>query len=247
MTSIFISDVHLSPKNIETDSAFKQFLEHIHQQTNNLYILGDLFDIWYGQKSDTYYQEIFELLHHYSGEMHIYFMPGNRDFLITESLCKTYGMTKLNDPHHCIIDGQSVLLTHGDLLCQHDQSYQRMRSVIQHPLAQQSFLHLPLSWRKKLASTIQSSSRKSGQKKEASLMNVSQEAIDHYLGRHPSDYLIHGHVHAETYQQHGKSRRIVMGSWQPQPNYLRLDHTHQWEYFHWTDHQSIQIRLIPST
>ena len=48
MSSLLISDLHLSPSHPETCEAFFNFLRNEATESTTLYILGDLFEVWIG-------------------------------------------------------------------------------------------------------------------------------------------------------------------------------------------------------
>ena len=89
-SAVFISDLHLTdnaPNNI-----FLKFLEHSSVLTNNLFILGDLFDYWVGDDSRMYSNEI-SALRKLGEQKNIYFIHGNRDFLIGKNFFRENQIT----------------------------------------------------------------------------------------------------------------------------------------------------------
>ena len=53
MTSFFISDIHLSESNNKLSSAFINFLKDSKESCSQLFILGDLFEVWIGDDYET--------------------------------------------------------------------------------------------------------------------------------------------------------------------------------------------------
>ena len=58
--SIFISDIHLTQKNELIKNSFFSFLDNFPNEVQNLFIVGDLFDLWIG---DDVRNELVENLH----------------------------------------------------------------------------------------------------------------------------------------------------------------------------------------
>ena len=115
----FISDLHLSDKHPELTQAFFKFLNESKEACTHLFILGDLFETWIGDDDDLpLHLEIKQaLLSFTTNGPETFFMHGNRDFLVGESFAKETGITILPDPYTLDINGQNVILSHGDFLC----------------------------------------------------------------------------------------------------------------------------------
>lgn len=129
MDVLFVSDVHLAPNTTELNQLFLSFLSKVASKCNDLYILGDLFDVWVGDDiTHPAFGEILFTLHHRALKgQSTYFLPGNRDFLIGKSFCDTYRIHPIPDPAPISIGSHTILLTHGDRYCIHDERYQAFR------------------------------------------------------------------------------------------------------------------------
>src|ERR671912_2213047 len=119
MTALFISDLHLTAGDAETTDRFVEFTDGPARAARELYILGDLFEAWIGDDDDDpriapIVDAIARLTR--SG-VACALMHGNRDFLLGKRFCETTGCRLLGDYERATVFGQSVLLTHGDLLC----------------------------------------------------------------------------------------------------------------------------------
>ena len=72
---------------------FEHYMLNIAPQSEQLFVLGDLFDVWVGDDNNTVFnQKIVSLFHDYSkvgGEL--FFAHGNRDFLIGQSFVEQCG------------------------------------------------------------------------------------------------------------------------------------------------------------
>ena len=67
MSSCFISDLHLDHKREDIKKAFFKFLESEASEFENLYILGDLFEVWIGDDfEDRFTSEVISELKKFS-------------------------------------------------------------------------------------------------------------------------------------------------------------------------------------
>jgi UDP-2,3-diacylglucosamine hydrolase len=217
----FISDLHLSAQEPHITAAFLRFLKHIAPTGDALYILGDFFESYIGDDdNDPYVASIADaLLQLAQTGLPIYLMHGNRDFLIGNTFAKTAGVTLIPDPTIITIANQPLLLMHGDSLCTLDKNHQRFRKITRNKIIQTLFLWLPLSFRKKLAADLRTESMKENHYKSAEIMDVSENAVDQAIQQYQADKLIHGHTHRPMIT----NKRIVLGSWEKQGNYLKID------------------------
>jgi len=150
MATYFISDLHLDSSKPHLTQLFYAFIDKRLEDAEQLYILGDFFEVWVGDDNHTEYnQEIINALKTLSAKINVYIMPGNRDFLIGSEFINASGTTLLEDPTVIDLYGQPTLLLHGDSLCTQDKSHQRFRKLSRNPKLNRWFLKLPLAIRKK--------------------------------------------------------------------------------------------------
>ena len=100
MSSCFISDLHLDNKREDIKKAFFKFLESEASEFENLYILGDLFEVWIGDDfEDRFTSEVISELKKFSlKNKNIFIMHGNRDFLIGKKFAEKCGAKLVSDP-----------------------------------------------------------------------------------------------------------------------------------------------------
>ena len=234
MTTLFISDLHLDAERPQVTQLFGRFLREEAHQADALYILGDLFEAWVGDDdpSDTADFVARELAAVRANGVPVYFMRGNRDFLLGEDYARRAGIEILPDPAVVMLYGRPTLLMHGDTLCTADLAYQQFRSQVRNPAWQQQFLSQPLAARLAFAAQARAASKAhQGGLMDAGRMetitDVSAETVDATLARFGIDTLIHGHTHrpaVHTLQSGGRGcRRVVLGDWYDQGSVLRLD------------------------
>ena len=219
MTTLFISDLHLEESRPDITDAFLAFLTDKAMAKDALYILGDFFEAWIGDDERTPLQETVAnaLREVKASGTAIYFMHGNRDFLIGEEYCSRAGAILLDDPSVVDLYGTSYLLMHGDSLCTADVEYQKFRASMRNPQWQQMILQRPLEDRKQMARQLREISMAKNQSKEDLIMDVTPEEVVLELEAHGVQNMIHGHTHRPAVHDltanDAPARRIVLGDW----------------------------------
>lgn len=194
MKQVFISDLHLKSLNDPVTDAFLCFLEQEASSADQLYILGDFFEYWIGDDAgDALSDCIAETLHklHQDKQTDIFFMVGNRDFLVGRDFCDRAGMTLIEEPYK--LPGTDILLCHGDAECTSDTDYQQVRQMLRNPQWQQAFLSKPLEERIAFARQARAQSKEHQAGYE--LTDLDDNAVINLLNSHQATFLIHGHTH----------------------------------------------------
>ena len=194
MRSLFISDLHLSEDRPAANERFFAFIEDTASGADALYVLGDLFEYWIGDDdlADPFNGVIAGFFRRLTqGGTKLYFMHGNRDFLVGEGFAAATGARLLADPS--VMDG--VLLMHGDTLCTDDIDYQKWRRMARAPDWQRAFLGKPLDARRAEVKAMREKSKQVIEEKPAEIMDVNDEAVRDALRRHNLSRLVHGHTH----------------------------------------------------
>lgn len=228
---LLISDLHLEEKRPDITRAFLHFLATRARQAEALYILGDFFEVWIGDDGMTPFQHDIALALRELSDAgtRIYLMHGNRDFLIGKRFCREAGCTLLSDPHKLQMNGEPVLLMHGDSLCTLDIGYMKLRRWLRNPLSLLILRNLPLSSRQKLARKLRNESRAQTQMKASEIVDVTPEEVVKVMAEHSVRTLIHGHTHRPAMHElevNGQAaRRVVLGDWDRQGWALQVDET----------------------
>ena len=218
----FISDLHLDESKPETTALFQTFIKQTIRENVNgteLYILGDLFESWIGDDYDNpFHNEIKLLLASMTNlGVNIFFLFGNRDFLIGDTFLSETGIKLLDDPALLTINEKLVLVTHGDQMCLDDQDYQNFRAMVRNPEWQKEFLSFPISKRLKIAGEAKDASKQSKQEKVIEIMDVNDQAVEAIFNENQIDLMIHGHTHRpmkhEIVLDGNAYYRYVLGDW----------------------------------
>lgn len=233
MKALFISDLHLGEEHPETLAAFDALIDGPARSVDVLYILGDLFEYWAGDDDDT------PLARHVANRLRaltdedgiaIWFLAGNRDFLIGEDYAARAGFHLLAEPSEIDVDGHRVLLSHGDTLCTDDLAYQHYRAMVRDPVWQRDFLARPLAERRAIVDDLRQRSAESKQSKSMQIMDVNVSAVETLLRAHGHPTLVHGHTHRPARHVHHVDAREcvrwVLPDWHDDAPYLLWDGSH---------------------
>ncbi|MDP5072016.1 MAG: UDP-2,3-diacylglucosamine diphosphatase [Congregibacter sp.] len=219
----FISDLHLDAARPYVTEALADFLDE-RRDASALYILGDLFEFWIGDDDDTAIAtDVAHLLNDYqrSGPS-LYLMHGNRDFLLGPRFMARVGATLLPDPSVVEIQGQRLLLMHGDSLCTRDTDYQAFRTLARDENWQASMLSQSLEARRELAQSLRKTSRDAGSRKAADIMDVTERDVVIAMQQAHCETLIHGHTHRPARHEDVSGTRWVLGDWDQTGWYIQL-------------------------
>ncbi len=219
MATLFISDLHLQPSQPRLLDACLRFFDEQAKNAEALYILGDLFEAWVGDDDDAPWIGDFANALHQLGKSgtRVYFMHGNRDFLVGKNFAQRCSMQLLDDSAVIDLYGRPTLLMHGDTLCTEDTEYLAFRAQVRNPLWQQQVLAAPLEQRRLLAAQLRAKSKEAASNKAEDIMDVTPAEVARVMQENGVDLLIHGHTHRPT--RHaltivGKpAERIVLGDW----------------------------------
>lgn len=228
LVTYFIADLHLAQNRPDITACFLRFLKNEAIKAQSLYILGDLFEAWIGDDDDSaYLTTIAKALKTLSSfGTQIYYIHGNRDFLLGERFAQKSAMTLLPEIELIELYGQSVVIMHGDTLCTRDIAYQNFRKKSRSWWWQTAVKSLPLFIRKKMAANYRKKSAAATAMKSQEIMDVTETEVVNCLESYQSQLLIHGHTHRpaiHTLQANGKAaKRIVLGDWYEQGAWLKV-------------------------
>ncbi len=225
MSTLFISDLHLSAERPAIGGLFLKFLAEQAPQAEALYILGDLFEAWLGDDLiPPAVEPILDALRTLSENgIPVYVMHGNRDFLLGTRFAELSGATLLDDPTLVDLYGTPTLLLHGDLLCTDDLPYHEMRKMLRNPEWIREFLSKGAEERIAFAKSLRERSKKETGEKDEAIMDVNANTVTAYAERFRVSRIIHGHTHRPAIHREGGLERCVMGDWYEQGSVLRCD------------------------
>ena len=230
MTIALISDLHLDPARPASTHWFDQFMSDSSGQLSRLYILGDLFEVWVGDDgSAALGQEAVEniIRRTVNDGLELFFIHGNRDFLIGNDFAKRTGCTILADPTLITLGAEQVLLTHGDMLCTNDIEHQTARQEMLTSKWKNAFLNKPVTERMDVAKSMRKKSETSKKIKSMKMTDVNQHEVEKVMREHDVLTMIHGHTHKPAIHEFSldnmPAKRYVLGDWYTQKSVLYYD------------------------
>ena len=214
MAISFISDLHLDKSRPHINKYFIEYLNHLDSSVTDLYILGDLFEYWVGDDDPMDgLKEVRDAISSLGEKINIWYMHGNRDFLVTKSICKDLKINLLDDPTVIEIGNVKILLLHGDTLCTDDDEYQNFRSMVRSSTWQEEMLSKSLEERLAIASNLREKSIEANRLKGEEIMDVNTTEVMNIIEKYKPNVIIHGHTHRPNIHRHNEVIRYVLGDW----------------------------------
>ena len=229
MQQLFVSDLHLEDARPDITRAFFHLLDQLHGQYEELFLLGDIFEVWLGDDTpSTCAHQLAEKLHAIASQgVRIFLMHGNRDFLIGQAYADRCGASLIQEPWLLTVAGKKALLMHGDALCTRDVDYLAFRQMVRNPVWQSAFLSKPIAERIAIGRELREKSQASAKEKTDMIMDVTPAEVVAVMEQHQIELLIHGHTHRPAVHTapmaNGAGTRMVLGDWYKQGWYILAD------------------------
>ena len=194
----FIADVHLQDGVPSSWRDFFAYLDGRARSCKAVYLLGDIFDAWIGDDDDRELaREVVRRLRAVTASgVEVGYVLGNHDFLLSRLFARQTGVRLLG--YQAVVEaaGRQVLVIHGDVLCTHDQAYQRQRSKYTQPWLLELIRLLPRWVRRRRAAQMLDSD-------QAKLMKHShakadEQLVQDMLAQSGADEMICGHLHVQA-------------------------------------------------
>ncbi len=209
---VFISDLHLESVQDLRFLRFRECVEAESQWADEIFVLGDLFEMWIGDDDDDELaSKACDALKEASANTLVYVMHGNRDFLAGDGFAERTGAQLIDDPY---VTDDNVLLAHGDALCTDDQEYQRLRTLLRSTAWQAETLAKSLQERRAFGEEMREASRATNANKADNIMDVNAAAVSQLLSDTSATVMIHGHTHRPGVHRSATATRYVLGAWE---------------------------------
>jgi UDP-2,3-diacylglucosamine hydrolase len=231
----FISDLHLHESEPANFLAWQRYLHATPAEA--IFILGDLFEVWVGDDvlhhtGTSFEDRCISALKQCARSKALFFIHGNRDFLVDAKALQASGMQALPDPSVLTVGSARYLLSHGDALCLADTDYQQFRTQVRSPAWQAAFLAQPLATRTSQARTMraQSEARKQG---APAWVDLDPAETLRWMDSAKAQHMVHGHTHEGVdhpiTSAQGPGTRHVLCDWHadaspPRAQVLRISH-----------------------
>jgi UDP-2,3-diacylglucosamine pyrophosphatase LpxH len=215
--SVWISDVHLGTRTSNV-AALLQFLRDY--DFENLYIVGDLIDIWSMRRARYWPQQhndvVQKILRKARKGARIVYIPGNHDELVSDFI-GCYGNIEISPSTvHVTAAGERILVIHGhelDTIVQNvkwlaylgDVGYQFLLSL--NPAI--NFFRRRFG----LGYWSLSAYAKKRVKDAVSFISKFEAAVAHYAERYQVDAVLCGHIHSAAIRRIGEITYYNCGDW----------------------------------
>ena len=221
-SAIFVSDTHLSEDSPSVINKFNKFLETHANEHDFLFILGDLFEYWIGDDTNQF-QSVVTTLQKLKTK--IYFIPGNRDFLIGSDFLDKTNITILEDPTLIQLGNKRTVILHGDTLCTDDKKYQEFRIKVRSEGWKKDFLNKNIHTRLEICKDLRRKSYEAQINKSELLMDVNENEVKKlFKDLSFPPIMIHGHTHRPKRHKYlldnNKCERWVLNDWYDSGSYL---------------------------
>ena len=221
-SALFVSDTHLSEDSPSGIDRFNRFLEIHASKHEFLFILGDLFEYWIGDDANQFNSVTTTLQ---KLKTKIYFIPGNRDFLIGSEFLNKTNITLLDDPTLIQLGNHKAVILHGDTLCIDDKEYQEFRAKVRLESWKKDFLNKKIHTRLEICKDLRRKSYEAQINKSELLMDVNENEVKKlFKDLSFPPIMIHGHTHRPKRHKYlldnNKCERWVLNDWYDSGSYL---------------------------
>lgn len=142
----FASDQHFGAPTKEKskvrEQKFVRWLDHVKNDAEAIFLLGDLFDFWFEYKTVVpkgFIRVLGKLAEIKDSGIPIYFFVGNHDLWMEDYFEKELNIPVYHEPKEFTFNNKTFLIGHGDGLGPGDHGYKRMKKVFTNPLCKWLF------------------------------------------------------------------------------------------------------------
>lgn len=237
----FLSDVHLRHGDQDYLDQFLEFLEFAATRTKSLWLVGDIFEFWSGdrQARSAFFAPLFAELRRLKDDgLELRFVRGNRDVLMDTALAEAGAETM---PESVVLElgGQRVHLSHGDNFSAEDRRSavsRLLRSPVTRPLSR-LVPSIAGGLAAKLYRGMGHRKTRRQESKTGNRFHTVEKGIEEEVARGDHDVVLCGHIHwmsDRELEMCGRPRRVITtGAWEDAPNYVAFDGEdfvqHRWE------------------
>ncbi len=222
MACYLASDVHLRIDRPERGRRFARWVRQLEDDAS-LLIAGDLCDFWMvarQREADLMHSEGLAALADFrarGGSLAI--LPGNHDLWICPFYERALGASLLRDPYETTIHGCRLHVVHGHLL----GARRKWKSWMESREFKSAFERLPGPVASVLDQLLDRKNMSGLAADEARHLAVFRDYAAGLRGL--ADIVVIGHVHRAVDDSAADPRMVVLGGWQDQSSYLKIDST----------------------
>lgn len=237
MSAIFLSDVHLHDGHSLKTRIVLRFLSEVAARHDQVFVLGDLFDVWPGTTGylKKHYASVLEVFRELVRTGHeVHYVEGNHDFRLGAFFRDELGIQVHPDGLVHTFGDRRAYLAHGDLGNPDDHSYARLRRVLRSNLLHGALGLVPARVTYALGATWSKMSRAAETRREQTearhtdIRNIYRATAER-LFADGYDLVVFGHTHLPDDHRvvvDGRPCRYVnLGDWVRHFTYLEFDGT----------------------
>jgi UDP-2,3-diacylglucosamine hydrolase len=219
MPVYFISDVHLGlgsrAEERQKEDRLLALFRDILPKSEELYIVGDLFDFWFEYRTvipKGFHRTLTALQEFTDRGIPVKFLTGNHDCWVLDFFSTELGMEVHTTPFESAIQGRRVFLHHGDGLATNDLGYRLIKPVLRNPLAVWLYrwlhpdLGVPLARGSSRTSRAYTSQKDFGE--EEGLLQFARDRISEGV-----EIVVMGHRHQPHYTEVDGGVYVNLGDW----------------------------------
>jgi len=232
----FVSDHHFGLDtewtSLEREKIFVNWLDDVKNHAGAIFILGDLFDVWYEYKTAVpkgFVRVLGKLAELTDNGIPVYFFTGNHDMWMLDYFEKELNIPVYFNPVEATINDKNFLLGHGDGLGPGDKKYKLLKKLFTNKIAQWAFrwLHPDLGLR--LAQYLSRENKAISGEYDQKFLGEANEWLylysKEYLKKNPHiDFFVFGHRHLPLQMKlNDKSFYYNSGDWLHHFTYLEFE------------------------
>jgi len=226
--AIFLSDAHLNQDDLHTRN-FLILVEKAAAENIPLFLLGDIFDLWFGAPGLTFrfQKPVIERMRELRrAGLRLYYVEGNRDFYLKKNHEGSTFLTVSEGELVAAVGPRRVFLSHGDTVNRADLGYRFWKTVSKNRLAYGTVSLLPPALVLPLADRMERKLKRTNRRFRESFPEEESRAFAFRMFASGIDTVILGHFHTERIfrfgQDHGNGILAVLPSWKEGRRYLYL-------------------------
>ena len=227
MNAVFLSDAHIRDHEDPNLPPLLAFFDRLRGQVERVFIVGDLFDTWFGFRRavfDEYVAILGALDALKRSGVEIVYVTGNHDFEMGHFFESILG-AEVHDTEMTVeADGIRAFVAHGDMVNPRDRGYRRLRTGLRCPLTRWVGRRLPPAWVWGVARALRRGSRGGESRKYTEFRRLFSE---YAAARHKQGYdvVVLGHLHipeiTKTDTPAGPKTYVNLGDWVTERTFLR--------------------------
>lgn len=240
--AVFLSDAHLNSDDVHT-RAFLDLAGKAAAENVPLFLLGDVFDLWFGEPNLTFgFQKpvISRLRDLRRGGLRLYYVEGNRDFYLKKSHEGSTFDAVAEVDMRAAVGGKRIYLSHGDTVNRADIAYRFWKAVSKNRLAFGTVSVLPSSIVLPVAERMERTLKRTNVQFRGTFPERECREFAQKRFAEAFDFVILGHFHTERLLRFGQGEATgvlaVLPSWRE-----------GWRYFHLAADGSFGFRAFSPT